>query len=255
MLNRDQSNKPLEQRPSPSFAELFERYSANTDGKEKIADFINSLGDKRPGALLIDFGAGDGRLTRNLLRGFSDIIAVEKEQGFRSNLHSLPGVTVATSSMEEFRPPRPYDIGLLSYSLSGIPKPVFGQTIDRFLMHRKSEGRLLFVTYQDGCSWDLYADKLAAHFGEHRTGGLQRHQAELHAAGFDSKVVATLHTSIWGESVEALYQNLGFFCYQNIAAYVQDEHLLKPSLEALHITEGPRAVLPVIETIVEIAPR
>ena len=41
-----------------TFSELFERYSANTNGKEQIAEYINGIGEAKPGAPLIDFQPG-----------------------------------------------------------------------------------------------------------------------------------------------------------------------------------------------------
>lgn len=239
----------------PTFGELFELYSANTDGKEKVAEYVNSLGEARPGALLVDFGAGDGRLTRRLLRGFSNIIAVEKEESFHPSLAAIPGVKVVASRIEDFTPPRPYDVGLLSYSLSGIPKPRFYTAVKRFLDLRREGGQLLFVTFVDGCDWDLFADGIAKHLNAPRRSGLAQHREELESFGFRTRIATTVATSIWGEDSDALYRNLGFFFYRQIAAYLRDESKLKPILEKLQSWDGVRMNLSVAEAIVEILPR
>jgi hypothetical protein len=253
-MDRERRRQAPDINALPTFSELFERYSANTDGKEKIAEYINAIGEAKPGALLIDFGAGDGRLTRRLLRGFDNIIAVEKHESFRPSLAAIPGVCVVASKIEDFTPPRPYDVGLLSYSLSGIPKQRFYDTVKRFLDRRGERGQLLFVTFVDGCDWDLWANGIAKHLNVPRRSGLARHQEQLESFGFPSRVVTTWESSIWGENSDALYRNLGFFFYRNIADYLQDQSKLKPLLEEFQSWDGVRMNLSVQEAIVEILP-
>ena len=246
---------PIDGASAPTLSDLFERYSANTDGKEKIASYVNSLGRDNPGALIIDLGAGDGRLTRYLLEGFNDVIAVERHPSFIPALAALPGVTPIASSIEDFNPTRPFDIGLLSYSLSGIPKDRLQDTLDRLLLARKDGGRLLFVTYRDGCEWDQFADEVAAHLNLPRTGGLARHTKELNDLGFHTEIISTLNTRIWSENSRSLYENLGFFFHKKISEYINSADQLQPALERLQSWDGRQMNLSVEESIVEIIPR
>ncbi|NDC36655.1 MAG: class I SAM-dependent methyltransferase [Proteobacteria bacterium] len=247
MLDRTQKTQREGAGPS-SFNELFERYSANTDGKERIAEYVNTLGKEIVRPLLVDLGAGDGRLTRRLLQGFDEIIAIEKQPAFIPNLAVLPGVTAIASSIEDFIPTRPYDVGLLSYSLSGVPKARLQETLERLLAGRNKGGRLLFVTYADGCDWDRFTEEASYCLNLPRTGGLARHRQELSELGFTSRVVTTINTSIWGQSSTDLFNNLAFFFYKRINEYLVNAAQLQPILEKFQFWD-------VQEAIVEIQPK
>jgi hypothetical protein len=236
-----------------SFEALFERYSERTDGKLKIAASIAQLAGSEKDMHLLDLGAGDGRLTRLLAPQFASTTAVDKKPAFRAQLEAIPGVVAITSTIEDLRIDRPFDIGLLSYSLSGVPLEKLRETIDSLFAQSSREGRLFYITFEDGCEWDCYASEVYATLGIPRNGGSKLHKLDLAAVGIQTQEVDSFRTSIWDSSLDELYKTLAFFFVTHARDYIQrqNEFLSALSLLVQEVGAG-RISLPVTEKVFEI---
>ncbi len=238
---------------APSFADLFELYSLHTNGKEKVAEAIISIAQEINARLLLDLGAGDGRLTRLLSSAFRSTIAVEKHPAFQIKLAAITGVTVIAATIADYIPERSFDIALLSYSLSGVPLSELSKFLDRLNAYRSHRGKILFVTYRDGCPWDLFAEEIYQLLGIGRTGGLERHMNQLSNVGCSTESLQVIESRIWGESMQDLAANLGFFFYKRAPEYFDRLEIVCDILERYVIaTSENRIFLPVSEVICEI---
>jgi SAM-dependent methyltransferase len=237
------------------YKDLFQKYSANTDGKEKIAAFLQGLAPANSPRVLLDLGAGDGRLASQLTRAFDSVIAVERNDAFASMLSNIPGVQPVKSSVEDFTPAEPFDVGLFCYSLSGVSSARQQDCLNRLLTWRKPGGRLLFVTYEDGCEWDCYADTVYSELGIPRSGGLARHSQELNRNGFSVSTIGRLETSIWGSCSKSLFDNLAFFFEKKVQDdYAKQERFMQ-ALSSLERQSSKGVFMGVTEVIVEISPK
>ncbi len=238
---------------NPSFEALFERYSARTDGKAKIAASITGLAGAPADMHLLDLGAGDGRLTRLLAPQFAHTTAVDKKSSFHDQLGAIPRVTPVTSTIEDLTIARPFDLGLLSYSLSGVPPGRLREAVGSLFAQSTPEGRLFYVTYQDGCEWDCFANEVYATLNIPRNGGSSAHQSDLAAAGLQVREVDSLRTSIWDSSLNELYSTLAFFFVAKAREYLQRQNEFLPVLASLTQQQGAtRISLPVTEKVFEI---
>ncbi len=235
------------------FGSLFERYSARTDGKVKIAERVVAQAGGSSKMHLLDLGAGDGRLTRMLAPQFLKTTAVDKKPVFEDKLARIPGVEVIVSPIEKLVIGEPFDIGLLSYSLSGIPRDILRKTVDRLFAQSSDTGRLLYVTYEDGCAWDRYADIVYSALGISRNGGSLRHAAELKSAGLEVKELDSFETLIWDSSLSELYDTLAFFFVSDVRTYMHQRREFTLHLQKFAQSNGDRRVsLPVVEKLFEI---
>jgi hypothetical protein len=240
----------------PPFRDAFELYSSRTDGKEIIAEEVKRLTALGRRDTLLDIGAGDGRLTRLIAPHFHSVLAIEKNSAFSEQLARIPNAEPVFVPIQDFTPPRLWDIALLSYSLSGIPPEQLGTTLSRLFEHRRAGGRMLVVTYQDGCGWDQFAGGVYSALGIARSGGVHRHSEELVSAGFRVTPISALNTHIWAPSERELLQTLGFFFHRAGAQYYENPIRFLSLLEPHLVNLSNRGVaIPVVEQILEVSPR
>ncbi|HWO19652.1 MAG TPA: class I SAM-dependent methyltransferase [Kofleriaceae bacterium] len=207
----------------------FDRFVANTDGKEKLAQEIAAIARSMKAARLLDLGAGNGVLTRLVSPHFQTIVAVEQNRAFEASLALIPNAVPVISRIEDYVPVEPPDIVLMSYSLDGIPGERLGATMTTLASHLAPGGKVLFVTYEDDCPWDRYIDPVYRALGIPRTGGARRHLEDLQRAGFEARRLASVDGFIWAQDKAALYDVLGFFFIDAIDGY----HASRPELEDL----------------------
>jgi len=195
-------------------SQAFQLYTSNTDGKAKIAGYVASLAHHRFGqqGVLLDLGAGDGLLTKELAPTFSKIIAVERDPVFKDALGSIANVQPVIARMEELELPRSsYDVALLSYSFTGVLEGERERFLTRLWRAKSPNGFVLAVTFQDGCRWDRFADEIYSALGKTRSGGTRYHMRELQRCGWRAEVIRSIPTQIWAPNIEGLIDVLEYF--------------------------------------------
>lgn len=232
----------------------FQRYTARTDGKEKIADCVGRIADARGYTSLLDLGSGDGALTRLLRPHFGEVVAVEKDPAFRGALKRIEGAEVVISRMEDFSSCRKFDLALLAYSFSGIPAEQRARCLDSVRRMLTERGALLVVTFMDGCAWDRFAERIYRDLGITRQGGAKWHLAELERCNRVGSIIETVETAIWDNNAAELAETLSYFFRKNIDTYrarMLGEYL--PILEEYtEILPGGQVKLPVVEAVLEV---
>lgn len=202
---------------------------------------------------LLDLGAGDGTLTRLLSPFFQHILAVDKNSKFERSLRLIPNVTAAIARMEEFVPPQKVDMILMSYSTSGVQGARLGPFLASLFDHLTPHGKILLATYQDGCAWDRFAGEVYGRLGIPRTGGEDRHRAQIEEVGLHAERVAALDTFIWAPALPALVDTLEFFFLPRINDYraLREELVgtLEPFAEPL---PGGEVGIKVVEVVLEL---
>lgn len=244
----------------PAFREsdTFELYTSNTDGKVKVAACVASLARHRFGeqGVLLDLGAGDGSLTAELSPYFSKILAVERNRIFFESLNSIANVVPVIAKMEEITlPPSSYDVGLLSYSFTGIAERDRGSFLSSLWGAKSPEGFILAVTFQDGCTWDSFAEEIYRALGKRRSGGTRHHVLELQRCGWEAEVVHSIPTQIWASSTGSLSDVLEYF-FVKTDEEREIYHELAQSILPSYTTAGPTGLtaIDVVEEVLLIRP-
>lgn len=197
----------------------FERYTAATDEKEKIALAIEAISRVTGNEALLDLGSGDGVLTRKLATVFKSIVAVEKNLKYSTKLQDLRNVKTVFSLMEDYQPDRVFNIALMAYSLSGIGKNNLFEVMQCLLDSLSQKGKLLCVTHAEDSAWDRFASIVRHDLGISRTGGTALHLKELQDCNLKGSVLLTLPSLIRSDSLEALAEKLSFFFLREVEAY------------------------------------
>lgn len=193
----------------PDASELFLRYTSQSDGKELLAREIEQLVPS--GGVLLDLGAGDGKLTSRIAPHFSQIVAVEKNPKYCSKLKAIPNASVVIGDMEENLPDLAFDLALISYSLTGVSLEKSGWFFKELMKRRKPNGKIYVVTFQDFCDWDLYVTPIYAEIGRPRTGGTRAHLSRIESSGYKAEKVSGIVTEMFDETPAKLAETLGFF--------------------------------------------
>ncbi len=236
-----------------NYSSSFEKFTASTDAKESIAAILIDLAKETGAESLLDLGAGDGVLTGYLSSYFREITAVDKKPEFVKRLADIPKVQAQESQIEDYEPTRTYDMILLSYSFTGIPVDKIADTLKRLTNAKSEDGRIIVVTFQDGCDWDLFSSHVYSQIGIARSGGSNLHEKLIQKAGFQPSLVDSTKTYMWGDSLSDLAEMMSFFFVKEEDKYRADitnytEHLKQLSTD---LPNGRRAIS-AIEDFIEI---
>jgi len=234
---------------------FFQVYTAKTDGKQKVAEAVIEIAANIGTDSILDLGAGDGRLTALLASSFSRVVAVEKNAKYEAALSAIDGVDVHIKAMQEFNTAEKFGIILMSYSLSGVPANQYSDFMESLTKRLAPGGKILFVTYADGCPWDEFAEFVCSDLGIERTGGTTLHNMELQRVGLSTELLRPVETVIWGDDLKDLAETLTFFFLRDTTGYRDNLHSYLPKLSELS-TKLPTGGLniQVTENIIEILP-
>ncbi len=241
--------------PQSEHRKYFTRYTTQTDGKERLAEAITNLAQTKAAKVLLDLGAGDGRLTRLVAPIFDKVIAVEWNEKYRDALQLLPKTEVFIESMQDFSFQGDFDMALMSYSLSGVPLDKRTQFFEKLFRQCSPNGCVLYATYADGCEWDQFSSLVSEKLGRERSGGTGIHEAELRKLNYTVNVVENIRTLIWGQSLDDLGDVLSFFFLDKVKDYQQRFVEFRPHLDRLsfEMPDGRRGIA-VTECLVEVTP-
>lgn len=241
-----------------SYANLFERYVRAADGKQVVGRALAKLLAGIPNAQVLDMGAGRGEITEIMASRAQRVDAVEPNEHLIIELKKIvdrkPNIHAISGSLEEFSTNRRYDLIVLSYVLESIRSDEAMRHMRRLFELLRPGGRVVGVTFLDGCDWDAYsaAVERLVHYG--RAGGTGRVFDRLRDAGINARLIETLNTHIAAATPEELYQALGFFYKRQLSRYIERYGTLSSELMRYANVSKSRAFIEVKEVIYEILP-
>jgi len=241
------------------YAELFGRYVMATDAKRVIGDALAGLlsGCKRP-VRVLDMGAGRGEISAILAETADVVDAVEPNRRHYESLVSLalsnPRIRVSEGSVQEFRSDTRYDLIALVYVVESIVDSDLASHVARLLDMRKPDGRVVGVTYVDGCPWDAFSSAVESIIPFGSTGGVSRVFPRLRAGGLNVRNIGVVSSSISAPSVEELFEVLSFFYMKELHAYERSRRILMRELGHYVEGDGDGVRLTVDDVLYEITP-
>lgn len=185
MQSFDQHSPPVSvfDERSPEYAEAFHTLvRCDPDGVREALRILHTVAASRPRSTrCVDWGAGTGRLTRELCSRFDVIYAVEPSAPMLARLEeNAPGARRIAGSIAEVTLPERCGIAVLSHVLYHVPDHLWGPTVVRLARQLTDDGVLLVaMKHPDtGCNAMLEAFG-AERFDLYRITATLRHHPEL----------------------------------------------------------------------------
>lgn len=152
------------------------------DGDRELIAMVSSLLERRPRSTpCVDWGAGTGRLTRELCARFDTVYAVEPSAPMRERLAvAAPAARCIEGALGDAILPERCGVALLSHVLYHVPDHLWGPTVVRLARQLTDDGVLLVVLKHPdtGCNAMLEAFG-AERFDLYRIAATLRHHPEL----------------------------------------------------------------------------
>jgi SAM-dependent methyltransferase len=236
-----------------AYTDLFNQYLSHTDGKDLVADNLARLYRSKSSGTVLDIGAGKGDIAIPLAQVFHQVVAVEPEERFTQVIRAanLPNLIVYESKIEEFWQAGKYDLILMSYLLDSMSSETISVVMNQVESMKAPGGKIVAVTYLEGCNWDVFTHFIANQLGTRRNGGFSRLFSELKTIGWYIHIQKILETHIYGSNLDELYGNLSFFYKDNLDEYHANEGKFKPILRSLS-AQAERVSLSIREVILEV---
>lgn len=129
------------------YATAFQLLVQSTDERIQIKQLLSELFWNFPkDAIAVDWGAGNGALTHELLQHFSTVYAVEPHPDLQCILSdNYPAATVIPSGILEANLPTPVDIGIMSHMLYYLPDEIWGEVCLKAASHLTEKGILVVI--------------------------------------------------------------------------------------------------------------
>ncbi|MEW6269710.1 MAG: methyltransferase domain-containing protein [Thermodesulfobacteriota bacterium] len=165
---------------SAEYAAAFQKLVAcDRDGERELLAVVRSVCEGRGrAARAVDWGAGTGRITRELCARFDDVVAVEPSASMRERLAvAAPTARALAATIDDVALPERVEVAVLSHVLYHVPDHLWGATVVRCARQLADDGVLLVVLKhpESGCNamleafgaarYDLY--RLAATLRRH----------------------------------------------------------------------------------------
>lgn len=214
----------------------FDLYTRHSNAKRKVANSIIDFMESHSLSNVMDVGAGNGMLTRELLRFTDDIYAVEPNELFWPALQELhsAGLRFAGARAQDLETAgdEKFDLVLMSYLLDSVPAEQVQSICETVRTYLNEKGVMVGVTYVDGCPWDAYMLAVESIFGTSRSrGGLSRMYPLLRDLKYTIENVAIVRTQIWADSLRQLFDSTVFFHRRIATEYLAEASRLIPILE------------------------
>jgi len=142
---------------SAEYAAAFQKLVAgDRDGERELLAMVDAICAGRPRtARAVDWGAGTGRITRELCARFDEVWAVEPSAAMRERLaQAAPAARVIAATIDEAVLPERVDVAVLSHVLYHVPDHLWGATVVRCARQLTDDGVLLVVLKhpESGCN-------------------------------------------------------------------------------------------------------
>jgi SAM-dependent methyltransferase len=241
------------------YAQLFGRCINATDTERVVAHGLVGLLDRRERPLrVLDMGAGRGDISAILAETADVVDAVEPNRHHLRDLRSLadsnPRIRVAEGSIQDFRTDARYDLIALVYVVESIADSDLARHVERLLDLRKPGGRVVGVTYLDGCALDAFSSAVQHVIPFGRTDAVSRVFPRLRAGGLNVHNLDVVRSEFRASSVDELFDVLSFFYMQELGAYRRLRPVLSRELRQHVESDGEGVRLTVEDVLYEILP-
>jgi Methyltransferase domain len=132
---------------SPEYAAAFQALLRSTDERTHIKQLLTRLLSSFPqDSVAVDWGAGSGVLTRELLQKFSTVYAVEPHPELQQVLSkNCPAANVIPDGILEANLPALVDVGIMSHMLYYLPDDSWGEVCLKAASHLTPKGMLIVI--------------------------------------------------------------------------------------------------------------
>lgn len=132
---------------SPEYAAAFQALLRSTDERIHIQRLLTRLlSHFSQDAIAVDWGAGSGALTHELLQSFRTVYAVEPHLDLQQILaEKCPETIVIPAGIFEADLPVSVDIGIMSHMLYYFPDEIWGEVCLRAASHLTEQGILVII--------------------------------------------------------------------------------------------------------------
>jgi trans-aconitate methyltransferase len=132
---------------SPAYHRAFEVFLAHTDQKTTAHDWLKGLVQSLPRrGVLVDAGAGNGKVTTWFVGDFQRTIAIEPNPSLCEELRrTCPTAQTLPQTILEAQPPAPADLVLCSHVLYYIPDAQWIAHLEKFVSWLAPDGMLVIV--------------------------------------------------------------------------------------------------------------
>lgn len=132
---------------SPEYAAAFQALLRSTDARTHIKRLLAKLLSSFPkDSIAVDWGAGSGTLTSELLQRFSTVYAVEPHPDLQKVLsENCPTVIVIPYGILEANLPASYDVGIMSHMLYYVPDETWGEVCLKAASQLTHKGILIVI--------------------------------------------------------------------------------------------------------------
>lgn len=237
-----------------NYEDWFIQYANSTDGKTFLGMNLKEYLQKYSHGCLLDVGAGDGQITRILAPIFDRVTAVEPQEKLASMIRQDKDIEVVESYIQDFRTDCKYDVILMSYFLDSLDSSLEAEEILNLLFHmKKDNGIVVGTTYTSNCNWNTFTEIVANELKLKRKGGYEQIEERLAFSGiYKCNVRKKIVSSIWGNTIVDLLDNLSFFFKKNIDEYKRHYDRFADILREYSIFEKGMFRIDVDEIIFEI---
>lgn len=241
------------------YANLFEKYVRAADGKKLIGNALAEIAGMYSDAHVLDMGAGSGEITEIVASAASRVDAVDPNSYMVAELKRLSrrcaNVSATEARLQDFSTSERYDLIVLSYVLESIDGNDTYEHVKRLHGYLRPGGRMVGVTFLDGCDWDAYSASVESLVPYKRTGGTGRVFNHLRQSGLNARIIRIVDTHIFAPSLDELYLTLGFFYKRVMDSYISFSGALSSELSRYTTkSRGTDLCLEVKEAIYEIVP-
>ncbi len=208
---------------------LFGRYTENTNGKDIVGNCLVNIIKKAEYKSCLDIGAGRGEIATVLAPALERIVMVEPcnryIQEMKNGKHE--NIEIAEKRIEDYHTREQYDLILMSYFLDSFDEQRIRYYLELAWPMLEENGKLVGVTYLDGCDWDAFIHHIAQRLTIDRTGGFSRLLERLRKRGWNMLILEIVDTEIRGDNLGGLYENLAFFAKDDLDGYrrFHDEYM------------------------------
>ena len=195
------------------YSELLLDYCSSTNGKSLTASYLRNFCAQKDFSKLLDVGGGNGYIASELSKDFTEVVVIEPNVFLADKIRNLDllNVKIIQNNIENITLDEKFDIILLSYFLDTIPISKYRCIINKLNGLLSSNGKIVCVTYLDGCDWDVYVRGMSNLLGEVRRGGYNQILSSLKNIDWYPQVIQIFDSALFAQNYDDLHKVVRYF--------------------------------------------